>query len=363
MSKQNNLTEFLTGVAEAIREKKGTTALINPQDFENEILSITTGTDTADATAVADDILNGKTAYAKGSKVTGSIKTYDGTFVTNPYTITATLTNVVAASGNAVTIATGETKVLTYIAASGYSLPDTITVVGATGVWDKTNGTLTLSNPTENITFTIIGLAIAYTITTNLTNMVGDSSNAKTIKTKESVVLGFTPTGDYIYPYSVTVTGAESQYNPQNGYVYLKNATSDVTITLNATKVGILGNSKITFKDRPAKPSTDVSFYANGTTIQMVDEAYSRYYITNISCDKYSGALTYGTNEVAGDTLGVAGTVYSVSGIIDGNTGKEYEAYEWIIPAAKELKVFYDSLELDQSDLNWMKANATITKL
>ena len=42
MAKNNNLTDFLTGVANAIRAKKGTTALINPQNFETEISSITT---------------------------------------------------------------------------------------------------------------------------------------------------------------------------------------------------------------------------------------------------------------------------------------------------------------------------------
>ena len=73
-------------------------------------------------------------------------------------TITATLTNVTAASGNATTIATGETKVLTYTAASGYTLPDSVTVTGATGVWNKDAGTLTLSNPTANVTFTIAGV-------------------------------------------------------------------------------------------------------------------------------------------------------------------------------------------------------------
>lgn len=42
MAKTDNLTDFLTGVANAIRTKKGTTAKINPQNFETEISSITT---------------------------------------------------------------------------------------------------------------------------------------------------------------------------------------------------------------------------------------------------------------------------------------------------------------------------------
>ena len=43
MSKQNNLTDFLTDVADAIREKKGTSEKINPQDFSEEIKGIESG--------------------------------------------------------------------------------------------------------------------------------------------------------------------------------------------------------------------------------------------------------------------------------------------------------------------------------
>lgn len=43
MSKADNLKDFLTDVADAIREKKGTTGKINPQDFSSEIKSIETG--------------------------------------------------------------------------------------------------------------------------------------------------------------------------------------------------------------------------------------------------------------------------------------------------------------------------------
>lgn len=45
MSKANNLTDFLTDTANAIRAKKGTSAKINPQNFANEIASIPTGSE------------------------------------------------------------------------------------------------------------------------------------------------------------------------------------------------------------------------------------------------------------------------------------------------------------------------------
>lgn len=43
MAKDNNLQDFLTDIADAIREKKGTTEKINPQNFSSEIKGITSG--------------------------------------------------------------------------------------------------------------------------------------------------------------------------------------------------------------------------------------------------------------------------------------------------------------------------------
>lgn len=50
MSKQNNLTDFLTDVADAIRSKKGTTDLINPQNFSAEIAALSGGLEVIEMT-------------------------------------------------------------------------------------------------------------------------------------------------------------------------------------------------------------------------------------------------------------------------------------------------------------------------
>lgn len=61
MAKNDNLTDLLTSVADAIRAKKETTAKINPQDFATEISSIETGADVSGVTAGSSDVLAGKT--------------------------------------------------------------------------------------------------------------------------------------------------------------------------------------------------------------------------------------------------------------------------------------------------------------
>lgn len=90
MAKNDNLQDFLIDVANAIRNKKGTTALINPQDFSAEIASISGGgvvqeLDTSDTTTTTEDVLSGYSFYDKdGQLVSGTIETMTGgTFTSN----------------------------------------------------------------------------------------------------------------------------------------------------------------------------------------------------------------------------------------------------------------------------------------
>lgn len=64
---------MLKEIADAIREKEGSTGPIPAEEFANRIRALETGTDTYDADAKPEDIRLGKTAYVRGKLITGTI--------------------------------------------------------------------------------------------------------------------------------------------------------------------------------------------------------------------------------------------------------------------------------------------------
>ena len=157
------------------------------------------------------------------------------------YSIDITATHCIPDSQNPEKIVFAGTATLKFTAETGYTLPTTVNITGATSTWTVSNGvgTLTLKDPTSNITGSVVATIISYSITYNTTNIAGSSANPTTINYGTSATLTFTLATGYVAPANksdITVTGAIYQsylrVSDVSCYVVINNPTGNVTITI-----------------------------------------------------------------------------------------------------------------------------------
>ena len=164
--------------------------------------------------------------------------------VLETYTITKSLSNCTA-SGDT-TITENGTASLTIAASSGYELPDTVTVTGASYTWAKSTGKLTLTNPIGNVTVTVVAVQTVVTPTYN--NLIPTSINAdgtpynggqgwkantrlnsSGVETSQDgiEVIGFIPftLGDTAYFKNMTLIGGSGSSVANNQYVAFYDAS------------------------------------------------------------------------------------------------------------------------------------------
>ena len=139
------------------------------------------------------------------------------------YSITATLTECTAVSGNAEIISDGETVTLKYVAKDGYALTDTVTVSGASYTWDSTTGTLVLSEPTSDVT---IAITATKSGVTNIIDTIGYEDNKRlsssgvTKDLEGYVTTGMIDTSAYSGTATIRTKGVDFNYS-ESCYIVL----------------------------------------------------------------------------------------------------------------------------------------------
>ena len=131
----------------------------------------------ADTTVTWDAITNAESydVYVDG-------ELYENTTGAVTYDITTTVTNGTYSGDTTIT----DTATITITADSGYKLPDTVTVTGASQTWNKETGTLTLSNPTGSVTVSAVcAAAVTYPVKGDLITL--DSKQYRVLKIDGSV--------------------------------------------------------------------------------------------------------------------------------------------------------------------------------
>lgn len=160
------------------------------------------------------------------------------------YAITESLSGVTATGSHPTTVpATSSTLLLTYTAQTGYNLPSSVVVSGAVSTWNKDSGKLTLYNIDGDISITITGERITYSITENLTNVTKVGTHPTFIAYGATIALQYATASGYEFPTSVTITGADSDWKPVTGILTITNPTGAVTITI----AGVLSTATVTY--------------------------------------------------------------------------------------------------------------------
>ncbi len=149
MAKNNNLTDFLTDVATAIRTKKGTTGAINPQNFSSEIESIETGINPSGKKTITSTAETDVTNFATAQVVDSNLVASNIKKNVSILGVTGTLEEGITPTGT-LDITSNGTKDVTNYASVNVNVP--LPTLNAPTI-SLSNSTVTITNPVTNGSF------------------------------------------------------------------------------------------------------------------------------------------------------------------------------------------------------------------
>ena len=195
----------------------------------------------------------------------------------------------------------GSSVTVELTAAEGYALPETVSVTGASYEYDQTSGTLTLSNPTENVEIEVVCVPIVWDITSSITNVT--VSGDTTIATGGTASVTLTAASGYTLPVTVTVTNATLD-SYTGGVVTISNPSGDVTISGACTANTYAITTSVT--NATASGDTGISMGGTASVTLTAASGYtlpSTVTVTNATLDSYTGGVVTISNPSGSVTI------------------------------------------------------------
>lgn len=138
------------------------------------------------------------------------------------FDVSYTLTHVSYDTENPTFVTAGDSgTVFTFTANSGYALPDSVTVTNCTYTYDKGAGTVTVSNPTSNINFIIIGVSIS----SGVVDYYLSTGNYTFVSS-----LDFATTVNYTFPFTSNDTAYIGMVSTSDGLYYVDTEGTNIKV-------------------------------------------------------------------------------------------------------------------------------------
>lgn len=224
---------------------------------------------------VIKEVINGSVIYE-------SVKTY---------TITSTITNGTYTGDTEIT----NTASVTISANTGYSLPSTISVSGATYTYDSSTGVVSLSSPTGNVTISATCVA-SYPVKSDIITMNVDGTNRKFRVLKNVSGTVYEVLGMFTLQTQFNTSGESTAFKNSNLDTYLNTTWYG---TLNATaKDAIVTGTYEQRKYQTKSKSTSVNTSSYKEWFYYQNQKYSDTYVWCVfdshtsSSGLYSGDFT-----------------------------------------------------------------------
>lgn len=151
------------------------------------------------------------------------------------YSISTSVSN--GTYSGATQIQQGKTAVVTISPNTGYKLPTTVSVSGATSTYNSSTGEIELSEPTGDVNISAsMVVATQYTVSTSLTGLTASGDSTIYENGTATVTLSVIDSSTKVLPTELTsVTNAVSySYNSSTGAVTINGATGNIVITASA---------------------------------------------------------------------------------------------------------------------------------